>query len=431
MGVDKILQRINDEGTLAWMFCDDLTVLVPRSQVDIIINKVANYFSDIGLEVNQEKTQVFSGTSQDPFIILGCDLAESDRWLHEQQSKHEAYFNLVQKLPLHPQLKVTLLRMCGATRIKYIMSVCPPSYVAELAQYFDEQCKKALMHVLQREDNINDDVLHDAQGAGFPNYHHHHPKLFARQRNMALHSVDSGEVALVTRGSPITAHPSIIHNLDDTWLWFDGKLTPAEFIAAYSIRLGTVPAHLQVFPCKCDCGSMVTTEPQQIVHTLSCDQFTTCTHSTRHNMVRDAIIREARLYGIACTSEPRCYTYATGKRRPDILFHTATPLVTDITIVSPNGDPGEAATAADEEKRQTHRSACVQRGHVFIPGACESYGLMGKGITSLIQMLAKDLPPQFQFEFHLSMTRCIATALAQSRAAALFGTKWRKDNPSP
>jgi len=337
-------------------------------------------------------------------------------------ARQKLYFDLLLSTPMHPQLKVTLLRLCGSPRLRYFLSNTPPLMAGHAAHEFDELVNAALMKVLQLDNLPNDDVLHDALGAGLPHYPSLSPKLFEAAKKAALHSDVKVPVELVTRAKI----PQLAHNLDAQWMWFDGSLTPADFIAAMAIRLRTLPPHLRVHPCKCDCGEVVTNDEAQIHHALTCDRFTTATHTTRHNMVRDAIAREVRAYQFAAVVEPTCYAYEIGRKRPDLLIHASVPIVTDFTIVQPDGEPGVAAARADQQKIDRHRVACQAKGHVFTPAACEMYGLIGKGLTTIFSQLTHDLIPGYHFEFKQHMMRTTSNSLAKSRAAALFGVRWRQ-----
>ena len=160
---------------------------------------------------------------------------------------------------------------------------------------------------------------------------------------------------------------------------------------------------------------------------MRCDQYTANTHTVRHNYVRDAIIRVASAYGITCTREPTVYVYSAGKRRPDILFHTPQPIVTDITVVFPEETPGHAAEKADQLKKAAHTDPAKQLGHVFIPAAFEAFGTFGENASNLISQLANQLPPKTSFDFRREMQRTISTAIAKGRAAAIFGIRQRRD----
>lgn len=332
---------------------------------------------------------------------------------------------------MHPQLKAVLLRVCGAPRLRYITSAMPPERTKTLTEAFDKGTVEALAAVLQLsvDELEKSGLLHDTMGAGIPKYTELREKLYTAARNYALDGVHT-PVELVTKGDE-SSQPLARHNMDAQWLWYDGSMSPAEFCTAFCIRLGIVQRHLRVHPARCDCGATVTNDLEQIQHTFSCDQFTSTTHTRRHNMLRDEICRVCMSFGISAVKEPTCYAYEEGRKRPDILFATFRTIATDVTIVKPHEKPGEAAKEADEKKRKEHRAAVERHQHVFIPGACEAYGLIGPSMVTLVKELANDLPISTQFIFKRTMMNAIASILARSRASGIYGTRYRRDNIMP
>lgn len=428
IAIDPALTKIA-ERFKAWMFCDDLTLVIRREEVDEAVAYVTQCFAEIGLTVNPSKTQIFDPRIErvEAFVLLGADLANTDEFMNEYIHRQRRYFDTLNSIRLHPQLAVCLLRLCGSPRIKYICSVMPPATTDSLARQFDNWSAAALHNILGVPiGTVPKEAIHDKLGAGIPNYTDLAPKLFTASQDFALRGINAG-LELVTTAASWGA-TTARHNLDATWLWYDDAMTPAEFTTAFAVRLGFVPPHLRLAYTKCDCGELVTSDASQIRHSFTCDRFTRITHTTRHNNVRDAICRCAATYGITCTREPTVYTYPAGRRRPDILFHVMpTPLATDVTIVYPDGDPLAAAIAADEKKRTDHSAAVAALGHGFIPCALEAFGTFGPSATTLIATLSHTLPPLYQVAFRRDMHRAIATAMAQGRSAALYGSRWRQN----
>ena len=413
-----------------WMYCDDLTVAVDRELVTSTVCIVETAFKTIGLSVNAAKTKVLDTgdafAPREPFVLLGCDLAETPEYCETQIHKQAKYFRLLDSTPIHPQLKMVFLRICGTSRIKYVASVMNTSSINKLLRFFDDRALESFYTILGAEESdVPRESIHDSLGAGIPNYTDLAPKLLCASEDFALRGVKQ-TVELVTRASS-TAQPMLKHNLDAHWLWFSNTLTPAEFITAFSVRMGFIPKHLRLWPAKCDCGHTIVDDASQIRHTFTCDQFTKYTHTTRHNLVRDAICRTTNAYGISCTKEPTIYTYAAGRKRPDILFHLARPAVTDVTVVYPKDQPGQAATKADDEKSKQHREAANSLSHIFVPCALEAMGTFGKNTTTLITTISQDLPPAQKKNFRFDMYREISTAMAKGRASAVFGSRWRSD----
>ena len=139
------------------------------------------------------------------------------------------------------------------------------------------------------------------------------------------------------------------------------------------------------------------------------------------------MIQVANSFGITCTKEPTCYEYPSNKRRPDILFHTDVGIAVDVSIVSPELVPGEHLQVIEKQKTKDHHAAVNAKQHVFYPAVFEAYGLFGKSTVNLIAQLARYLPTVLQADFRREMRSSIANALAQGRASAIVGTKWKAE----
>ena len=226
---------------------------------------------------NTEKTDIYNPakTRQDPFVTLGCDLANTRAFVVEQISKHDTYFDTLHRVPLHPQLKLILVRLCGAVRIKYLASVMPTATITDLINAFDKRVRDAVFGALRLGDGdmISDEMMYNRFGVGLPDYKRLAGKLFSSTRDRLLEGA-VGRVELVNPVAP-GSHLTAPHNHDADWLWYDGEMTPATFIAAYCIRLGILPEHLRVRG-KCACGQLVQDDHEQIAHFMKCDRFTTC-----------------------------------------------------------------------------------------------------------------------------------------------------------
>jgi hypothetical protein len=355
-------------------------------------------------------------------VVLGTDLALTKSFLDRQFQKHTAYFDLLDSLGLHPQLAFTLLRICGTPRIKYLLSVSPPSYVSELASYFDARVVESLEKIMGA--TIDKQTIHDRLGAGIPAYAPYAVALYNSSKNEVLNRIRTS-VELVTNELTSFTAP---HNHDANWMYYDGLLTPCDFINALAIRLSILPPHLRLHPCRCNCGHVVRCDAEQIHHTFICDQFTAFGHTTRHNLVRDTMITVANSFGITVTKEPNHYVYPFGKKRPDILFRTSLGIATDVSIVSPTGAPGIALKEAERVKIRDHSAIVANQQDLFIPAVFEVYGLFGQGFVNLSRNLAGSLPPVMATEFERELKHQISFALAKGRSSALISAKWKQSN---
>ena len=419
------------------MYVDDLNLLIPRSQLDQALTDVRVELNNIGLQINDAKTRVLnkdpfetssvprSNFYVDQFVLLGADLAETQSYIDDKIKSQVAYFDLLQSLPLHPQLAFTLLKVCGLPRCKYACSVMRPSLTKRLAETFDSKVKAFVSSMIDPSgaSTILDAIMHDRLGAGIPAYARNVEIIYNAAKQESLSGVETN-VELVTNDIP---HPTAQHNLDSDWLYYKGKLTPAEFIAAFGVRVGNLPKHLRMSPCTCACGNVIRTDSEQIEHTFACDRFTHYGHVPRHNRVRDTIIQVANAFALTCTKEPTCYDYTSNKKRPDVLIHTETGIAIDVSIVSPKNVPGEQLQLAEKLKINEHHTAVTNRQHVFHPVVFEVFGLFGKSVTSFITQAARYLPVNLQQDFKREMRCSIANALAAGRASALVGTKWKTE----
>ena len=107
----------------------------------------------------------------------------------------------------------------------------------------------------------------------------------------------------------------------------------------------------------------------------------------------------------------------TTHHRPDIAVHiTPRTLVTDVTIVSPTSIPGEAARKAADEKIAHHKPAVEQLDHIFVPFACEVYGLRDKRCHEFVAKIAASLPVHLRRQFKFEMIHVVSSQLAIGRA---------------
>ena len=207
-------------------------------------------------------------------------------------------------------------------------------------------------------------------------------------------------------------------------MFYDGSLTGPQFLAALCCRLGVIPRHLDILPVVCGCGVTVTTPEKYFGHIFLCDKLSRITHTYRHNLVRDSIAMVARSFGITVSKEPTCYVYPDAKRRPDLLFHTLpTPIAIDVTIVSPEEGPGDAAKSAEERKVKTHQTHVEKLQHRFLPFALESFGLIGHKAYLLIDSLSRSLPSYSCHLFKKMMLQAVASAAARGRADTMYSAK--------
>jgi hypothetical protein len=422
-------------------YMDDLTIIVDDPlMANRVIAAAIHAFSTIGLHINEDKSKIFTNTAgnysipQAPtnsvFTILGCNVNDHpdaiSQFCDTQIAKHDKYFNLMRNTPLHPQIKFTMLRICGGPRIHYLCATTPPDDITSLTHHFDHCIKKMVEEIVDPSGNTFLPHRHIHDNLAFPCYTQHRTTLYAATKKMTLQDEPfAPRVSLIT-----TSEPTMISEAqrDSQWLHYEAHnyLHPATFSMAIAIRLGVLPhyARSALLHTKCNCGTTYTDEQLTIDHILKCDQSTHTTHTVRHDTVKDSIIQVMRNYGITTTREPRCFVYEDGVRhRPDILFHTRPcGIATDLTLVAPE----RILSECEKQKNDIHAKVCAKHNTIFIPLAMHTLGTLGTKAEYLIQQLSKAVIPALQFTCARNLKHSIAIAAARGRADAIINAADRR-----
>ena len=421
-----------------YMYMDDLTICVDIAHADTVATIATNAFASIGLMVNEAKSKILTSapgarslpvcSHEEEFIILGANVALSsasyEAFIERLLQRQANYFDLLQRTRLHDQVRATLLRICGFPRIHYHCTTTPPEFMREVARFFDEQVKRAAELIVDAtgETKIPRHMIHDDAGLGAPDYSTNLELLFNTYRTMALDDdLRSPCLSLTTSDQNSTTARA---QVDSQWMFYEANnyLTPAQFSTAMAIRLNVLPRRLQLVNTKCNCGYTYDADDCKTVnHVLTCDMSTKVTHSTRHNYVRDEMIRVARLFGITTTKEPTCFTYNCGRaKRPDALFHTQPcNLATDVSLVSTMPAP-EAISKKEKEKDTIHKDAVAQGGAIFVPFVMATRGLLGEKGEQFMRQLAHAVQPAMHRAFIRLLRHAVSVAAARGRADALL-----------
>jgi hypothetical protein len=224
----------------------------------------------------------------------------------------------------------------------------------------------------------------------------------------------------------LTAHLKAQHSAE--WMFYlskdnENQLRPRDFRIAMAIRCRTLPRDIRdrFARLRCNCGHTPVTIEDTIDHSLVCSS--NCfTAATRHSEVKNAIAKVLADYGVARTVEPGFYNYADRRaHRPDITAHANPPVAIDITIVQQNGEVGDNAAASARQKIQQHQLAVTSAGHRFIPFALEAHGHVDDTASNFITHVQQSLRPHLKWDFKRDLLHAVSTALARSRAWAIYG----------
>ena len=344
--------------------------------------------------------------------------------------KQRTYFELLRTTHLHDQVRATLLRICGFPRIHYHCSTTPPDMMRPVTEFFDDQVKQAAELIIDAtgETSIPRHIIHDDAGFGAPDYTFNREFLYEAYKLMSIQDdPQTPHMSLTTSNIRST---TVSAQTDAQWMFYEASdsLTTAQFSTAMAIRLGVLPRRLKLANSKCNCGFLYPADNDEatIDHVLTCDMATKVTHATRHNGVRDEIIRVARVYGITTSKEPLCYSYPSGRQqRPDILFHTEPlNLVTDVSLVSKYPATDEIQKA-QKTKNNTHKDATAAHGSMFISFVMATRGLLGPDAERLMTQLSKAIQPALQRSFVRTLRHAVSVAAARGRADALHTAAMR------
>jgi hypothetical protein len=414
--MDKIGNTILKEfpDTKVWCYLDDLTVSIKPTSAARVHALIKATTDGCGLPINEAKTSWLlpDGTvgstdktvTKRSFVVVGaCINNFYDDYNAKIGGRVDAFFDLLDRQLIHPQLGMTFLRLCGTMKLRHYCSVNPPECTQEVTKHFDERAIKTVEKIVQLK--VPSPVIFDRLGAGLPSYGALHQQIYENSKLVVRTGVRSQVELLLNKHSE--AHWRSQH--DAQWLFYashlwHSRLSPNEYVEALKVRLRISSVS---FPYPCACG-------------------VTATHvgySFRHNLVRDAIMRVCNSYGLSVTKEPTFYTYDDAQRRPDLSIHTVPVVVTDVTVVNCKEDVGIAATEAAKDKTKIHQQSVAAMNHVFIPFACEIWGHMDEGCTKFIETIAKDLPPNVRWRFGFEMRYATSCALARGRSATMTAMK--------
>jgi hypothetical protein len=380
------------------------------------------YWTDAaGVQCYQNLSYTIQGHNKE-FIVLGADISDDTTdYYHRYANKVNAFFDIIDRIDIHPALVFTILRLCGDMKLKHMVSCMPfTPNMSELLSLFNGRLLKLLDSAQLLNGRLADVapfLINDAAGLGIPNYLQLAPKLYAEAATIAQgHHQPQHAEGLVTTDPNLSV--PLRCGLAAGWLFYSGSLfdlSPSDFIVALCLRLRVLPKALSK-PIRCNCGHSSITDGEFIDHCLYCDQAATFGAVHRHNEVVRTLAIVARSYGISATLEPGFYTYENGRaNRPDITFFVRPPLAIDVTIVSPTFEVDVAAAKAAADKQAKHGKAVAAEGHRFSPFAMEIHGHQHSSCSDVFRVLSYELDPAVRLAFVREIRNASAAALARGR----------------
>jgi hypothetical protein len=455
-------------------FMDDQTICAPPEHAEAVVLTAIDALKKCGFEVNLEKSAIICkkpitnnnnnnnniiqqqdaafpipiASNEEEFKMLGINITNNYQHYNKTiKERIDIFFEMIDGINIHPQIKHTLLHLCGKPKLLYYCETTPPEFASDIAAHFDKRAKESFARLIGVKDVslLKDEMIHDKFGGNIPHYAKHHAELYNNSANSALSGdrLQMGIHGLLTScvidnfKSPECSH-------DRQWTHFTQPtrsvgLSPVEYSCALAIRCGIAPdAIIEALgeTCRCTCGTHFNVRTEMARHLCSCSQMCQMTFSNRHTFVKDAIRAILARYGISSDNEPNFYTYVGQNHRPDLTVRLLEQkhIAIDITIVKPDEQEiGRAAKKAAAEKSEIHSDAVAKFDHVFIPFALETSGHMDEGCFEFFKKVRRQVPFHQQIQFGREFFGAISAALAKYRARSMLaaaGNCFRSSNLS-
>ena len=430
-------------------FMDDGTYIVDPVLVPRVVAEAFRHMQAHGFKINIEKSAVICKNGlgdlggdaaalgipvtspADAFKMLGAIVNDNYNGMNEMlRGRIGKFFDSLDDLDAHPEIKHTILYLCGRPKLLYFTATTPPEHSKDVVTFFDNRCADSFARLIHADvAAIDRALLHDDGGAGIPNYGEHAETIYANSLTAAITGARDSmlQVRLTTSLLPSSSHAEAEY--DSTWSRYihsnsNEQLVPHLYTVALAMRVNAIPRFLCSKARRCGCHILCEDPRQIIAHALRCDQMSHISCAARHTFLKSAIENIARKYGIICSNEPNFYKYnSLIQQRPDATFYCiAGAVATDFTIVSPadNKPAGDAARRAAEAKVVTHAAAVAAAGHEFFPFAVETSGHIDDACFKLFAKLVDSVPKYERYYFRRDLHCAASTAIAQFRARAVY-----------
>ena len=360
---------------------------------------------------------------QEPFVVLGANISRNyEQYNSKQQHNLCGFFDVLEKVGLHPQLAFTLAHFCGFTKARYYAAATPPEHSEAVLTAFNNKCCSFLEKLFDF-DVLGQPFAHHKHGLGIPDYLGRRNILYTEMRNAAILSVPSQPVELVNvvldEDETALRHRSAQENA--SWLQYqpngyDTRMQPIEFRISMAIRCRTLPRFIMDRKLqRCPCNNAAIATPGELIdHALNCRGIG-FSPSHRHSLIKAEVAKIFRRSNFAVTLEPNFYCYNDGKNhRPDLTIFAPHPVATDFVICQQDTVPGTAANREARKKLKTHTTAVTSAGHHFVPFALEAHGHEHSSVQAFVKA-AMQFRPQFE---ELQMMRDIRVGVSVALARA-------------
>lgn len=414
------LDKITTKFPCTYAIHDDVAIICKVSECSQVIDLWESFTTPLGLTLQPTKSKIMRLTDRDSpppweqiliqkgfnfpnYITFGGINLSQLRECHEvslfseQVKSYNPFFTEVTNLPA--MIADRLVRHCGIPLINHSIRCTPPEVTALGTREFDTAVVAAYCKILNI-DCIPDHAriqlstpLKAAGGFGLRSMREVAPLAYKASYDRAFKvqgakSQKDLTIMLDKKNIDIlkSLRPKDVHSMEHVWSkkpftvpLKDMNVSDYDWRIMCFLRLG-----LPTLSGTCICGTQLS-----LVHAFSCKAIRSFNKYTRHNMVRDAIVRTCRKYGVTVSSEP----WISEGKRADIAIHGLTEIIiTDVVVVVPWSDhadecPLEAVTNAARLKSDLY-SQYASTDWRFIPFAMDLFGASHKGADDLFEFIA-------------------------------------------
>jgi hypothetical protein len=98
------------------------------------------------------------------FVVLGGNISDNyESYNFKQRQKFNDFFNLLESVPLHPQVAFTIARLCGAPKLQYYCTVTPPEHARDVVAEFHQRMIKYVESPNVLDFSLDHDIKRNAQ----------------------------------------------------------------------------------------------------------------------------------------------------------------------------------------------------------------------------------------------------------------------------
>jgi hypothetical protein len=188
-----------------FIYMDDGTFCVKPQHLHRLVEITNDTIAEMGFRVNLNKSSVLLPTetiasdfsllpvqinpARKSFVALGGVINEVyDTFVAKLTRRHDCFFDMLNSLRVHPEIKHALLYFCGRPKLLHHASSNPPSQFGSTVLYFQRRMVEAFARIIncRVEDVADSPLLHVVQGGNLPEYAQNHAKLYEASKTAAL-----------------------------------------------------------------------------------------------------------------------------------------------------------------------------------------------------------------------------------------------------